>query len=105
MNWNELRLAIPLESKPSVSQMGVGIHGNQPVDRYYLKGLWCVHLYRYTAELQLDQVVFPIRPGYASLIPLDVQQEYRYLGRSVHVYAHFRLPAAQQPTVPIPIMQ
>ena len=106
MNWQDVRVSIPLDSRPLISQIGIGVHGvQQPVDRYYLKGLWCLHLYRYSADLQLDHEHFPIQPGYASLLPPDVQQEYRYRGRSVHIYAHFRLAAAQQTIVQIPIMQ
>ena len=55
---------------------------------------WCVHLYRYTAELRLDGKQFPIRPGYVGIIPPGVFKEYHFHGRSEQLAAHFSLPAA-----------
>lgn len=73
------------------------------MDRYRLPDLWSMHIYGYTASLRLDGQEFPIRPRYLGVTPPNVTMETRYVGISVHVYAHFRLP--EGPTKRIPAMQ
>lgn len=104
---SERRWSIPLENQPKVLNMGYAVHGFLPVERYHLEGLWCIHLYQYIGELWIDGLALPIRPGYISITPPDAQIEYRYLGRSEHLYAHFSFSALlpEQATISILAMQ
>ncbi len=105
MSWRTIRWAIPLDERPTILHLGVGIHGREPISRYPGFDCWCVHLYRYSAEVWLDGQMFPIEPGYAGIIPPQTQIEYRLRGRSLHTYAHVALPAAPAMDVPIAAMQ
>lgn len=96
---------IPLAERPVVKQMGVAIHGRVPEEKYILPVHWCVHVYRYEGELWINGEVFPIRPGHASVIAPGTTMEYRYRGKSVHVYAHFALPDSATETVPVAAVQ
>ncbi len=106
-DWHTRRWSIPLDQPPILVQMGVGVHGvagATRVEEYRLPDLWCLHLYRYEAELEIAGERFPIRPGYASVVPPDVPMRFRYFGRSTHLYCHFRCPGRRRETM-IPAMQ
>jgi AraC family transcriptional regulator len=90
---------VSLDTRPVVLNMGVGVHGRTPVERYRLPGLWCMHLYGYTATLYVDEVRYSVRPGCVSIIPPGADMEYHFTGRSEHVYAHFELPASTSSTI------
>ena len=90
--------AVRLEQPPRVAALGVGVHGiaaNRDV--FCLPDLWQFHLYRYTAELTIDGIAHTIRPGHVSLVPPATVVEYRYQGRSEHLYAHLELATAGPP--------
>jgi AraC-like DNA-binding protein len=53
--------------------------------------LWSLHFYLYEADLKLDGVHVPIRPGCVSVIPPGVVMEFRFRGPSTHAFAHFTL--------------
>jgi AraC family transcriptional regulator len=95
--------SVPLSHPPTITLCGVVDHGQQPVDRFWLARTWTMHIYAYEAELLLDGQAHDIRPGMAGVIAPGVQQEYRYQGRSPHVYAHLELPA-DGPLTPIPVL-
>jgi AraC-like DNA-binding protein len=106
MSWQELQWHIPLEYKPTIFQMAMGIHGPNQVRTYRFPDFWCVHLYRYEGELYLDGRHVPIRPGYAGLIPPGVTNKYHQPhDRSIHIFAHFQLPHLSDKGVPILAMQ
>ena len=92
-----------LDDPPEIASFGVGVHGTIGTqDVFHLPDLWQLHLYEYTAELIVDGVPHAIRPGRVSLVPPACRVEYRYQGRSEHLYAHLRLPASGEPrTVPV----
>lgn len=93
----ELHFAISLLEPPVPVAMGVGIHGLQgSVDRYLLPELWSLHLYGYRATLVLNGQTLPIRPGFVGLTPPGHAALYRYEGRSVHLYVHFRCPSSTE---------
>ena len=103
----EDRLHVCLAAPPTVVQMGLAVHGGPgrpSIDEYRLPDLWCLHLYRYEGELELDGRRFPIRPGCAGIVPADTATVYRYVGPSEHCYCHFR-PAAGAPTTEVAAMQ
>jgi AraC-like DNA-binding protein len=85
--------------------MDAGLHGPNEVKRYRFEGLWILHLYLYTGRVVIDGVEFPIRPGYASLMPPGATSETYFPTLSRHLFAHFTLPATKKNLVSIPVMQ
>jgi hypothetical protein len=83
---------IPLSTPPRIRQMGISYHGQSHTERYHMQELWCIHLYRYHADLRINGEVFPIQPGAISITPPGAVLEYHYRGWSVHAYAHFETP-------------
>jgi AraC family transcriptional regulator len=109
-SWSEVRWRMPLHSAPEVVAVGVSVHGLHGPERYLLPDFWCLHLYSYDAALRLGDAWFPIRPGFAGIIPPDTPMEYDYRGPSQHLYAHFRFPPREAvlefgATANIPAMQ
>jgi AraC family transcriptional regulator len=101
MYETELHLGEP----PLVANAGVGVHGvASRTDVFRLPELWQLHLYEYDAELDVDGTAHLIRPGRVSLVPPGVTVRYRYRGRSQHLYAHLRIPAAG-PARTLPLVQ
>jgi len=94
-----------LDAPPEVASLGVGVHGTIGTqDVFHLPDLWQLHLYEYTAELIVDGVPHAIRPGRVSLVPPACRVEYRYQGRSEHLYAHLRLSTSGEPRA-VPVIQ
>lgn len=91
--------SIPLGAPPQVVAIGRNAHGFVPSDRYRLKDLWSLHLYGYDAEQSLNGQPVTIRPGTLGVTPPGVLMETRYVGISVHIYAHFRLAPGSERTV------
>ena len=88
-----LDLAEPLR----VMAQGRATHGvRRLLDEFQLPDLWSLHLYAYTAELEVDGDTYPVAPGTVSLVPPASLIRYRYSGPSSHVYAHL-LAAAPEP--------
>jgi AraC family transcriptional regulator len=84
-------VAIRLDGAPHVANAGRGIHGVASLrDVFTLPDLWQFHLYSYSADLIIDGIEYRIRPGHVSLAPPGSLVEYRYQGRSEHLYVHFR---------------
>ena len=104
-HWRDIAWQIPLSSPPEVVQIGTSVHGYDPVERYTMLGIWCLHLYRYEAIVTVDGVDFPIAPGHAGVIPPNTPMAYRYQGRSPHLYVHFRCAEFASKPAEIPAMQ
>ena len=78
---------------PLVVSAGVGVHGiNTAVDVFRLPDLWQLHLYGYSAAFAADGRWHDLRPGSVSLVPPGTTVEFRYRGRSEHLYVHFAMP-------------
>ncbi|WP_406447698.1 helix-turn-helix transcriptional regulator [Streptomyces sp. NBC_00876] len=94
-----------LDEPPRVASVGVGVHGTGSLrDVFRLPDLWQLHLYGYAGELTVDGVTHAIRPGYVSLVPPGALVEYRYRGRSEHLYAHLQLASCGE-RLTVPLMQ
>jgi AraC-like DNA-binding protein len=104
MSWQTITYPMPLEAHPRIVHMGVGRHGLRPIERYQLDTLWSLHLYPYEAEVQIDGMLFPIRPGFAGITCPNGRVEYHYDRPVRHLYAHFTLPAST-PMYAVPAMQ
>jgi AraC-like DNA-binding protein len=95
-----------LDLAPEVSTVGVGVHGTvSSRDVFLLPEHWQLHLYSYTGELLVAGRRYPIRPGSVSLVPPATRVEYRYYGRSQHLYAHLRLPGTAGGPLRLPLIQ
>ncbi|WP_329113129.1 AraC family transcriptional regulator [Streptomyces sp. NBC_01465] len=96
---------ICLDRPPRVASVGVGVHGTSALREVFrLPDLWQLHLYRYEGELTVDGAVYAIRPGHVSLAPPGALVEYRYRGRSEHLYAHLEIPDSGPRSI-VPVMQ
>jgi AraC-like DNA-binding protein len=81
------------------------VHGTAGLrDVFELRDLWQLHLYGYVAELTVGDATHAIRPGRVSLIPPGTRMEYRYRGRSEHLFAHFAEARTGEPRA-VPLMQ
>jgi AraC-like DNA-binding protein len=83
---------VPLDRRPRLRMIGIGVHGKYPIERYHLHGLWCIHLYRYHARLSVDGQELEIQPGDLGVLPADARLIYWFKGPSEHLFAHFELP-------------
>jgi len=102
------RWSMPLETPCRVRWMGGSIHGERPVDLYRMLGFWSVHLYTYRGTLRVGEDVAPIRPGYASVQPPNMECEWRFDERRCeHLCAHFTFPDAKDTRagVAVPMIQ
>ncbi|MDX1934879.1 MAG: helix-turn-helix transcriptional regulator [Capsulimonadales bacterium] len=102
--WEAVFWPIDLRTPPEVVSLGVGQHGFQGKERFHLPDLWCLHFYPYTATVRLGDQFFPIRPGFAGLIPPNTRIEYDYPAVSQHLFVHFRC-VSTRPTERILAMQ
>ena len=85
-----------LAEPPVVVSQGRATHGvGRLVDEFQLPDLWSLHLYDYSAELEVDGLAYPITPGSVSLVPPASLIRYRYQGPSTHLYAHLRTGPAR----------
>lgn len=84
-------MTLDLSDPPAVVSQGRATHGvNRLVDEFQLPDLWSLHLYAYTAELEVDGIGYALTPGSVSLVPPASVIRYRYRGPSTHLYAHLR---------------
>jgi AraC-like DNA-binding protein len=63
-----------------------------------LEGLWTLHAYSYEGELQVAGRTLPIQPGAIGIVAPNEDVEYRYKGRSEHLYVHFVMPVVMGKT-------
>lgn len=97
---------LPTDMRVSYLRIGHYRHGSRSAEHHRLDELWCIHLYRYEADLELAGRRLPIQPGFASLIAPKVDTIYHFYGRSDHLCAHFALEESSEPQrVLIPAMQ
>ncbi|WP_299537127.1 helix-turn-helix domain-containing protein [uncultured Streptomyces sp.] len=100
------QVRLPLERPPRVAGSGTAVHGTDTRSEVFrLPDLWQLHLYRYSAELVVDGVPHMIRPGHVSLVQPGSVVEFRYTGRSEHLFVHFAAGAQDGPGLPLPVAQ
>ncbi|MGI4787477.1 MAG: hypothetical protein ACRYFS_01360, partial [Janthinobacterium lividum] len=105
MTWKQASWTIPLHLKPKPSIMAVATHAPQQAFEVLLPHVWCVHFYRYHGTVTLDGVPYPIRPGYAGIIPPNVHTVYRHDQAATHACAHFSLPNTKGVGAIVRVMQ
>lgn len=98
-------LSVPLDARPRLLMGGVATHGDRAREFYRLPKAWCLHAYRYDADLLLDHHDLSIRPASVSVFPANVDIEVHFRTYpSTHVYVHFGL-APGGPKACLPPMQ
>lgn len=104
-DWTSLRWRIPLRSAPEITWITYGPVPGEGTSEHFLADRWCVHLYSYAADLTLDGIAVPIRPGSIGVTPPSTRMVYRYRGGapSMHLFAHMRFRPG--PMESIPVMQ
>lgn len=95
---------IDLSQPPRVAAIAKNVHGFLPSEKFLLRDLWSLHLYRYSGELIVQGETLSIQPGHAAVVPPGVENEYRYTGVSAHLYVHFRL-GSNEPSQQVQAMQ
>ncbi len=103
-DYTSLRWQIPLRSAPEITWITYGPVPGHDTSEHFLADRWCVHLYSYGADLTLDGVPVPVRPGSIGVTPPGMRMIYRYRDApSMHLFAHMRFTSG--PTESIPAMQ
>lgn len=89
-------LSAALNLPPELITLSGAVHG-QSVNReiFYLPDMWMLHFYDYHGRIRAGQFDFKIEPGSASIVPAGQTVQFEYVGKSHHLYTHFRLPGAQ----------
>ncbi|WOO40166.1 helix-turn-helix transcriptional regulator [Rubellicoccus peritrichatus] len=99
----ETRLA-NLTERPNIFQAGYGVHGARKVESYKMQNLWCLHLYDYEADLEIDGVLLSIKKGSISIASPGSKLVYRYQGKSPHFFFHFTLKTESDAEQPLPFI-
>jgi AraC family transcriptional regulator len=99
-----LTFRMALGQKPRLRLCGRSVHGQTPVERYHLRGLWCLHLYSYHARVSINGVELDIKPGDIGILPPDADLIYWFQGSSEHLFAHFEL-SSSGPICTVPALQ
>lgn len=105
MSWESHRVSVPLGERPSLLWATVGIHGPDDTRRYCFDRVWIVHLYRYTGSVEINGVTYPIRPGFASIMPPGTTSTTHFPSLSRHLFAHFSLSQSANTRVTVRTMQ
>ncbi|MBN1673965.1 MAG: helix-turn-helix transcriptional regulator [Kiritimatiellae bacterium] len=93
-----------LDRKPELVHIHRPIHGVPAVLPVFVPDLWAAILYEYEASVRIEESDFPIRPGFASIIPPGVHRVFRFSGRSVHRVANFDMPRRWRGRLVRPVM-
>ena len=89
-------LSVPLAEPPRIEWISAGRHGRHAREDYRLPELWCLHLYRWTGALLVNEVAFPVSPGYVSIVAPDSPLSHFFRTQdppAVHLTCGFRLAA------------
>jgi AraC-like DNA-binding protein len=80
---------LSLAQPPNIRQLGISVHGQQPVQRWNNFAFWSLHAYHYRAVLYADGQRVQIEPGCVTVLMAGENLEYHFEGPARHVYAHF----------------
>lgn len=96
---------VPLRRSPSVSQIGLNVHGRLARERFRMPGLWGLHLYHYAGELEIAGRRFAFSPGCVSVTPPDSDLVWRFPAHAPHHFALLSFPGArEEDRVPVPVI-
>lgn len=84
----------PLQGRPKIAFIGIGIHGPSRREHHRAESHWCLHLYPYAARLEVDGKPVEIHPGSAGVLAPGADTYYSFPTRCQHACAHFTLDDA-----------
>lgn len=96
---------LPLGHRPKIVRCGLVEHGLRGVERYQSTVYWCLHLYFYCVELEIDRKRYQVVPGTVTVAPPGTRMVYHYTPRLYrHFFVHFTI--RDHPSkVKIPVIQ
>lgn len=90
---------VPLGEPPVLENAGFSVHGQRAHERFFIPGLWCLHLFRDPLDMTVDGVRFGVERGSVTFMPPSVPIEYFFPRSCVHrhIVVMFR-PVEGEPT-------
>jgi AraC family transcriptional regulator len=82
---------IHIDRPPVVLQMGTPTHGQTRTEKWTNLAFWSLHVYRYSADLRVNDTWYVIEPGMVSILPRGLELEYHFNGPSQHTFVHFNI--------------
>jgi hypothetical protein len=97
-------LFLPLESKPTIEQIGSNTHPLKKKEIFVMRGRWSIHLYHYHGDLEFGGTKIAFSPGTITIAPPDTLLAWHFNeAPAFHYYAHFSFPKvdAQRECIPL----
>src|SRR5690348_4491165 len=69
MSWRGVRFAVPFGRGVRLLRIAEGTQDPGLIKHVHVPGYWYLHLLGYKADLWIDGKYFPIRPGFAGILP------------------------------------
>lgn len=83
---------IPLGQRPNIVRCGLVEHGQHGIERYQSSTYWCLHLYFYCVELEINRKRYQVVPGTVTVVPPGTRMVYHYTPRLYrHFFVHFTI--------------
>ncbi len=82
--------SVPSRVRPQIAYAGAGVF-EPSVRTFCLPEFWTLHIFHYHARLEAAGAMLELHPGTIALMRPGVEKTYRFLERSHHACAHFRL--------------
>lgn len=83
---------LPLGHRPNIVRCGLVEHGRQGVERYDSPAYWCLHLYFYCVEMEINRKRYQVVPGTVTVTPPGTRTVYHYTPRlHRHFFVHFTI--------------
>jgi len=79
---------VPSSPLPRLVHAARSVHGESR-QAWRVEGLWGMHLYRYSGDLNVAGQRFRLEHGFAGFTPPGALAAYKFEGRSVHQFVHF----------------
>jgi AraC family transcriptional regulator len=96
---------LPLGQRPNIVRCGLVEHGRHGIERYQSTAYWCLHLYFYCVELEINRRRHPVVPGTVTLVPPGTKMVYHYTPRlHRHFFVHFTM-GDHSPRATVPVIQ
>jgi AraC-like DNA-binding protein len=105
MEWQKMKIPLALGGGLKLARIDEGRQTPKPMRHWSLPGHFYFHLYHCRAELTMNGVKLPIRPGYAGLIPPGAALYDEWYSLSSHLFALFEPADPASKKVNMPAMQ
>ncbi len=105
MEWQKLKVTLALGGGIRLARVDEGRQTPKPMRHWSLPGHFYFHLYNCRAEMGMNGVKLPIRPGYAGMIPPGAVLWDKWYALSTHLFAQFEVIDPASRVVSLPAMQ